>query len=259
MKKVLLIGGIDPSSAAGITADLKVVHALGAYGLIIPSCLTIQNTSKVYSIKSVDVDFFMKQASFLIEDIDVDAVKIGLIGSIEILHAIIYIIEEFKLKNIVVDPVLLSSSQYDFYKNKDYDDFFKLFEYSNIITPNILEAEKLLKISISTIDDMKRACLEFYKKGAKGCILKGGHIEGKYAVDVYFDGTDFLILKTEKKVDSNKIHGTGCAFSTMLACNLAFGYSAKKSFILAKKIMNRSINTTIKIGKGMSVLNINEL
>jgi hydroxymethylpyrimidine/phosphomethylpyrimidine kinase len=253
MKKALTIAGFDPTGGAGIQADLKVFQALGIYGLSVVSSLTAQNTGGVRDIMPVPGEFVKTQLSVLLADIVPDATKTGMLYSESSVKALAQIIRKYSLKNIVVDPVMVSSSGKRLVEiNTPNALRKKIFPLCTVITPNIYEASVLTGIDIKTRADMEKAavCLKGYGPG--NVIVTGGHLDG-VALDVLYDG-EFHYLRSRKK--EGEYHGTGCVFSAALAAMLAKGYGVLDSATEAKKFMNRAFKNSFSTGSGMRLFNI---
>lgn len=253
MKKALTIAGLDPSGGAGVQADLRVFSALGVYGLSVAAALTAQNTSGVVSVLPVDHRFVKKQLSVLFSDILPDAVKIGMLYSGKNTAAVADIIKEHSLKNIVLDPVLVSSSGRHL-AEKDMIRVLvrKLLPLCTVITPNIHEASVLSGITIGSSKDMERAAMTLRELGPETVIITGGHLE-KTATDVIYDGR-FHYLKSRKF--RGEFHGTGCAFSSAVAAFLAQGKNTLDAAMLAKHFIKKALKTSSYLGKGMMILHI---
>lgn len=253
MKKALTIAGFDPTGGAGIQADLKVFQALGIYGLSVVSSLTTQNTKEVCDIMPIPGKFVKTQLSVLLSDIVPEATKIGMLYSESSVKALAYIIRKYSLKNIVVDPVMVSSSGKRLVeKNTPSALRKKIFPLCTVITPNIYEAAVLTGIDIKTRADMEKAavCLKGY--GPENVIVTGGHLEG-VAMDVLYDG-NFHYLRSRKK--EGEYHGTGCIFSAALTALLAKGHSVTDAAEGAKKFMTTAFKKSFSAGSGMKLFNI---
>jgi hydroxymethylpyrimidine/phosphomethylpyrimidine kinase len=250
----LTVAGFDPSGGAGISADLRVFQSYGLLGISVVSAITAQNSQGVRLVSGVTVDIFEAQLRTLFEDIIPDAVKIGMLYSVEIVKSLCRIIKEYGLRNIVIDPVISSSSGLSLALEGVADAIFdRLFPLASIVIPNIEEAEYFCKREIKTISDMKEAALKMTSMGIGCVIITGGHLD-KEAVDIFYDRTQFEQISSNKY--QGQFHGTGCAFSSAVAANLGLGHSKVEAFISAKESIERAIKTSYKIGKGMSFLNI---
>jgi hydroxymethylpyrimidine/phosphomethylpyrimidine kinase len=253
MKKALTIAGFDPTGGAGIQADLKVFHALGVYGLSVVSSVTAQNTEGVRDIMPVPKEFVRKQLAVLLSDLIPEATKTGMLYSESNVEVLAHIIKKYALKNIVVDPVIISSSGKRLVeKNTPVAMREKIFPFCAVITPNIYEASVLTGIDIKNRADMERAAVLLKEYGPDNVIITGGHLED-VALDVIYNG-EFHYLRS-KKIEG-EYHGTGCAFSAALTAMLAKGHSVLDSAKEAKKFMNRALKKSFSAGRGMRLFNI---
>ncbi|MCG8641020.1 MAG: bifunctional hydroxymethylpyrimidine kinase/phosphomethylpyrimidine kinase, partial [Desulfobacterales bacterium] len=183
-------------------------------------------------------------------DIEVDAVKIGMVSQIETIRAISEKLKYYQPKNIVLDPVMISKSGYDLLKPDAKDALIKnLLPLATIVTPNIPEAENITEMSIQNLGDMEKAAKLITKMGAKNVLLKGGHLATD-ATDLLYDGKNIKVFKTER-IHTKNTHGTGCTLSSAIASNLAKGYSIEKSVESAKKYITIAIKHSLSIGKGV--------
>lgn len=248
MNTALTVAGFDPSGGAGLQADLKVFQEIGVYGLSIVSAITAQNSSGVRAIMPVDAGFVEKQLSVLLSDMRPDAVKTGMLWSGENIDVLVKAIKKFKLKNIVVDPVMLSSTSRAL-ADKGLMEALrdKLLPLCTVITPNINEAAVLSGIKIKTMDDMKKAAVLLRDMGPDCVVITGGHLADT-ASDLVYNGR-FSILKGRKL--PGEFHGTGCRFSAAITARLALGTSVEEAVKAAKAFMRRSFKKTFSTGKGM--------
>lgn len=254
LRIALTIAGSDPTGGAGFQADLKTFKAMGVYGLSIPAVLTAQNTRGVSSIHEVSQEFFSEQLDMLLKDVMPDAVKTGMLYMPEIVEKLSRRIRERSLKNIVVDPVTVSSTGVSLAKAGTLNAIkLSLIPLARVITPNIHEAYLLTGIEIHNENDMKDAALKLSDLGPAEVIITGGHLKDK-AMDLLFDGEEFLFLDNERL--EGEFHGTGCAFSSALAAGLALGYDVKESAVKAKEFVFNAMKNAIPLGKGMKILNI---
>lgn len=255
MKTVLSIAGSDPSGGAGIQADLKTFCAYKVYGMAAITSLTSQNTVGVQDVSHVPSSFLVKQLKAIHEDIRIDAVKIGMLGTLENVIAVSQFIEETKVPNVVLDPVLISSSGKPLLE-EDAVQIFKdtLINLCTIVTPNLMEASILSGMKITDVNSMKEAATSlFMKTGVKNVLIKGGHLEGK-AVDILFDGIKFETYEAPKV--PKPTHGTGCTLSSAIAAGLARGFDLKTAVSKAKGYVLAGIKSSFDdIGKGNHPLN----
>lgn len=258
MKKVLIIAGFDPSGGAGVLLDVKVVRALNSYAASVVTSLTVQDTQRVYDLKPIDPHFFEYQLQKVVEDIKPDSLKIGLLGSLEIAKAVVKILGKYDLENVVCDPVLRSTSGFEFCKS-EFVEFLKydFFKACDVITPNKNEAEVIFDVEIKDFDeDVLSSIQEKMKKmGIKSCILKGGHLPGEVAEDVLITHNDIFKVHAKKQGFTDSIHGTGCAFSTAFATFLAKGYNMYDALKSTKEYVSDLINKSTKLGSGKLILN----
>jgi hydroxymethylpyrimidine/phosphomethylpyrimidine kinase len=254
MKTALTIAGTDPSSGAGLQADLKTFKALGVYGLSVPSSMTSQNSRGVTDIHSLSSDVFTTQIDTLLDDILPDAVKTGMLYTREIISVTADKIKQYSLKNLVIDPVTLSSTGVPLIRD-DAPEYLKklLLPLAKVATPNIREATAFTGVQIKNEEDMKRAAQKFRELGPESVIITGGHLENN-ATDLLFDGRDFFSLQREK-VDG-EYHGTGCVFSSAVAASLALGYDVHEAAVNANDFVWKAIRSAVSIGKGMKLLDV---
>jgi hydroxymethylpyrimidine/phosphomethylpyrimidine kinase len=254
MKSVLTIAGSDPTGGAGFQADLKVFRAFGVHGLSVPAALTAQNTTGVESVLPVAQDLFTKQLDVLLDDIVPDAMKTGMLYSPWVVEAVGERIRKYSLRNLVVDPVTVSSSGMSLVENGALDRIRELlFPVSRVITPNIYEASVLAGANIENEDDMEKAAVVLKAMGPEVVIITGGHLE-EVTIDVYYDGAEIHRLESPKL--RGEYHGTGCAFSAAIAASLAEGHSPLESARRAKEFVTEAIRGAYHPGKGMGILNI---
>ena len=254
MKNVLTIAGSDSCGGAGIQADLKTFSAHGVYGMSVITAVTAQNTMGVLAVQDIERDIIEKQISCIYEDIEVSAVKIGMVSKIETIEAIAEGLLKYRAKNIVVDPVMISKSGYDLLKPESKDTLIKkLLPIATIVTPNLPEAEVILERKITTLDEMIEAAKEIHSKGSKTVLVKGGHLEND-ATDVLYDGKEIYLLKGTR-IDTKNTHGTGCTLSSAIASNLANGYDVKEAAQKAKEYITMAIEHSFAIGHGVGPTN----
>jgi hydroxymethylpyrimidine/phosphomethylpyrimidine kinase len=254
MKNVLTIAGSDSCAGAGIQADLKTFSALGTYGMSVITAVTAQNTMGVFNIREMDVDIVREQINCLFDDIDIHAVKIGMVSSIEIIRTIEQCLIDNGASKIVVDPVMVSKSGCHLLRPESTAEFIKrLFPLSDIVTPNLFEAEVITGDKISTIAEMKKAAIKIHALGARNVVIKGGHLTGD-AVDIMYDGENFNYFK-EKRINTKNTHGTGCTFSSAIAAHIAKGYTLVEAVKEAKQYTHGAIENALELGHGVGPTN----
>ncbi len=254
----MTIAGSDSSAGAGIQADIKTFSALGVYGTTVITTLTAQNTSTISDIQVVPPKFFKNQLVTTLEDIQPHVIKIGVLYSKSIINIVKNILKNYK-NPIVVDPVLYSGTGVKLLDDDSYKLFKKeIIPLAYLITPNLMEAELISKISITNKHDMIKAASAIFKLGASNIIIKGGHSgrnDGK-VVDLLFKDKNMKphhIVHERLKI--GETHGTGCNFSAAIASFLAKGYDISESFQLANSYVHEALKNSMKIGGGVLVTN----
>ncbi len=218
---VLSIAGSDPSGGAGIQADLKAFSALGAYGMTVITALTAQNTQGVRSFQTVDPSFVAEQIDAIFADVRVDAVKIGMVATAEIIAAIADRLRHHGARNIVLDPVMVAKSG-DHLLRPDAVAALRstLVPLARIITPNLPEAGVLVDAPApQTLPDMRRMIHDLHRLGPEWVLLKGGHLSGDDSTDLLFDGHAMTELPG-RRIATRNTHGTGCTLSAAIAALL---------------------------------------
>lgn len=254
MKTVLTIAGSDCSGGAGIQADIKTITAHGLYAMSVITALTAQNTTGVYGIREIPPEFVAQQLKCIFDDIRPDAIKIGMTANAGIIAAITDILSACKAENIVVDPVMVSTSGSKLLSADSTNAMETLLlPIADVITPNIPEAEFLSGISISSKADMVKAAEAISKNIPAGILIKGGHLES-CADDLLFHGGKAYWFEA-LRVDNPNTHGTGCTLSSAIACNLALGHSLEQSIRNAKEYITGALRAGLNLGKGPGPLN----
>ena len=249
MKVVLSIAGSDSSGGAGIQADLKTMTAHGVYGMTAITALTAQNTTGVTEIVESNPHFLEEQIDDCLTDIPADAVKIGMLPSVEQVRVVARKLKEYEVKNIVLDPVMVATSGSRLMENSTPEVMAKvLFPLANIP-----EAETLTGTKIEDKIDMEQAAKKLGEKYGCGVLVKGGHCV-EDASDVLFDSGCVTWFEGER-INSSNTHGTGCTLSSAIASNLALGYDLKDSIVNAKSYIEKAIGANLDLGKGNGPLN----
>lgn len=261
MKKVLTIAGSDSSGGAGIQTDLKTFSANGVYGMSVITAITAQNTMGVSMIENISPEMVLKQIEAVFTDIEVDSVKIGMLSNSEIVGAVYEGLKKYKAKNIVLDPVMISTSGFDLIDDEAKNELInKLFDLAEIITPNIMEAKCIYKlmfgsdIEIDTREDMIKAGKEIQKKTGKCVLIKGGHLN-ENPCDVLIDYDSREHEFTNVRIDTKNTHGTGCTLSSAIASNLALGHDMVEAVKRSKAFITMAIENSLDIGKGCGPTN----
>lgn len=254
MKTCLTIAGSDSIGGAGIQADIKTMTALGVYGMTAIASLTAQNTTGVKNIIEVSKEFLSDQLDMIINDIFPDSVKTGCISSPELILEVVQKIKKYKLKNIVVDPVIFSKSGVKLIKDEAIITMKnELLSLANLITPNILELEILSESKIKSNEDMISASKKIYEKYGCNILCKGGHgiNDGE---DLLYNEKGIKWFKT-KKIETTNLHGTGCTLSSAISSFLALGFSMEDSIYKAKEFLTGCLENAVKLGKGFGPVN----
>lgn len=254
MKKVLTIAGSDCSGGAGIQADLKTMTAHKVYGMSVITALTAQNTTGVYGVLDAGADFVGQQLDCVFKDIYPDAIKIGMVSNIETIEMIAEKLKAYKAVNIVIDPVMVSTSGCALMSPDAMGTLIeKLLPLGDVITPNIPEAEKLCGFEIKSGEDMIKAAEKIGKHLEGSVLIKGGHLT-ETADDLLWHRGEIRWYKSER-VDNPNTHGTGCTLSSAIASNLALGYCVEESVGNAKAYITGALKANLNLGSGSGPLN----
>ena len=244
MKTALSIAGSDSCGGAGIQADIKTMTMNGVYAMTAVTALTAQNTLGVREIQEATPEFLRQQLDAVFEDIFPDAVKIGMVDRLRY----------YKAKNIVVDPVMVSTSNAALIKTDAVNTLTEeLLPLATLITPNIPEAQILSGMEIHSSADMEKAAEQLGKSYGCAVLLKGGHCVNDANDLLYSNGT--LSWFEGKRIDNPNTHGTGCTLSSAIAANLAKGYTLEKSVERAKKYISGALAAMLNLGKGSGPMN----
>lgn len=254
MKCALTIAGSDSSGGAGIQADLKTMLANGVYGMSVITALTAQNTTGVRSIQEISPAFLKDQMDAVFEDIYPDAVKIGMVSSVELIEAIADSLKRHKAVNVVVDPVMVATSGAKLIQDDAVQALkSKLLPLATIVTPNIPEAEILSQISITNEEGMIQAADILKKKYDCAILIKGGH-QINDANDLLVYGTKQIWFRA-KRIDNPNTHGTGCTLSSAIASNLAKGMELEEAIQFAKDYISCCLEDMLDLGQGSGPMN----
>lgn len=254
MKKVLSIAGSDCSGGAGIQADLKTFSAHGVFGMSVIVSVVAENTSRVIDIQDITSDMIGKQIDAVFEDIEVDAVKVGMLSTPDCMRAVAEKLQQYKPHNVVIDPVMYAKNGCPLMDPTAVETLIDtIIPLADVLTPNIPEAEKIADMQITSVADMEAAARKIYAMGCKAVVVKGGHHIGD-AVDVLYDGDKFYHYKTVR-IDTKNTHGTGCTFSSAIASQLANGLCVPEAVKQAKDYVTMAIKHSLSIGKGCGPTN----
>jgi len=258
---VLTIAGFDPSSGAGVTADIKTIAAHGCYGVSCITAMTVQSTAGVKRVEAVDPGLISETLAELAADLDIAAVHIGMLGSAKVVKAVADFLaglpEKSRLPNIVLDPILKSSSGADLLDAAGTRLLIdRLIPLADVVTPNVDEAAAMTGLKVTDLDEMKAAAAKLHAMGASAVVITGGHLDK--AIDLLSYTTkrggieptiEQEIFKAERQ-RSNSTHGTGCAFATAMACHLALDRGLAEATLLAKTYVTAAIANGHPLGRG---------
>jgi hydroxymethylpyrimidine/phosphomethylpyrimidine kinase len=266
---ILTIAGFDPSSGAGVTADIKTIAAHACYGVACITAMTVQSTAGVKRVEALDSALVTDTLEELASDLDIAAVRIGMLGSGKVAKAVADFLEGSKelpskkgtagsrsgksrFSNVVLDPILKSSSGADLLDAPGTRVMIeRLIPLADVITPNIDEAAAITGMKVQELDEMKAAAAKLHDMGAAALVITGGHLDK--AIDLLSfttkHGVEQEIFKAERQ-RSNSTHGTGCAFATAMACHLALDRGLAEAALLAKTYVSAAISYGHPLGKG---------
>ncbi|TDB68103.1 bifunctional hydroxymethylpyrimidine kinase/phosphomethylpyrimidine kinase [Arundinibacter roseus] len=223
---VLTIAGSDSGGGAGIQADLKTIAALGAFGTSALTALTAQNTQGVQAIHPVPPDFLRQQLEAVFEDFTIDSVKIGMINTREVATVIGQTLDQYSPRHVVFDPVMVATSGAKLIQNETIAILRKeLFSKLTVLTPNLDEAQLLVRQSLGSVSEMQQAAEELVAQGCAAVLLKGGHLPGREVYDILAQSGKPTHIFQSEFIPSKNLHGTGCTLSSAIATFLALGLS----------------------------------
>jgi hydroxymethylpyrimidine/phosphomethylpyrimidine kinase len=263
---VLTIAGFDPSSGAGITADIKTIAAHECYGVSCITALTVQSTRGVRRVVGINPEIVAETLQELHADVTIDAVHIGMLGNEQVVTVVADFLSQAKLPHVVLDPILKSSSGADLLDPLGIRLLIeRLLPLAELVTPNLEEASILTGIAVTNLDQMREAANRLHALGAANLVITGGDAPGGHtagnqpekAIDLLSftvgRGTQTEVFKADRQ-RTNSTHGTGCAFSTALACHLAHRRGLPEAVLLAKVYVSAAIANAHPLGKGMGPL-----
>lgn len=262
---VLTIAGFDPSSGAGVTADIKTIAAHGCYGVACITAITVQSTAGVRRVEAVEPTLVTDTLEELAADIPISAVHIGMLGTAKVARAVAEFLSRRsgkaglpnkspnKLPNVVLDPILKSSSGAELLDAAGTKVLIeKLIPLADVITPNVDEAAVLTGLKVTDLDEMRAAAARLHEMGSAAVVITGGHLEK--AIDLLSfktnNGVEQEVFKAERQ-RSNSTHGTGCAFATAMACHLALDRGLAEAALLAKTYVTAAIAAGHPLGRGV--------
>ena len=250
MKKCLTIAGSDSGGGAGIQADLKTFSALGTFGMSAITSVTAQNTIGVEAVFDLPSDMIAKQIDAVFSDIQVDAVKIGMVSVTDSIHVISEKMREYHPNHLVIDPVMVSKSGCNLLQPSAVKALKEtLLPLASVLTPNLEEAEVIVGRKLRTLSEVETAAKDIFEMGAKHVLIKGGHLEGE-PVDTLYDGKKTTVFPG-KRLQNKNTHGTGCTLSSAIAAYLAKGFTCEQSVQKAKEYVATGIQYGITLGHGI--------
>jgi len=251
--RVLTIAGSDSGGGAGIQADLKTFAALGCYGMTAITALTAQNTKGVQGIHGIPAEFLKAQIQSVMDDIGVDALKIGMLHAPEIVDVVAWAIDHYQLKNVVFDPVMVATSGDRLIASETVQVLVReLFPRASLITPNLDEAVLLLGREISDASVLETAGRDLLAMGARAVLLKGGHLPGDDLIDLLVQPNTPSERLSSRRIHSNNVHGTGCTLSSAIAAYLALGLGLSEAVHCARQFIVQAIAHGADITTGHS-------
>ncbi len=249
--RVLSIAGSDSGGGAGIQADLKTFSAMGCYGMTAITAVTAQNTLGVTAIHGVPVEVLKAQICAVMDDIGVDALKIGMLHSPELVRVVAWAIDEYRIERVVLDPVMMATSGDRLIAEETIAVLVsELFHRVTLVTPNLDEAALLLGGPISSIDALEDAAARLLALGAHAVLLKGGHLPGDEVVDVLAMRGEVHQRLQSSRIASGNVHGTGCTLSSAIAAGLALGLSLPQAVAEARRYVRQAIAAGAQVHTG---------
>jgi hydroxymethylpyrimidine/phosphomethylpyrimidine kinase len=253
-KRVLTIAGSDSGGGAGIQADIKTISACGCFAMTAITAITVQNTLGVSAVYPIPEHIIEGQIDAVLSDIGVDAVKIGMLHSSEVIMLVKKLLKQYNIKNVVLDPVMVSTSGHKLIDDQAIKTLKKELLYeTRVITPNIPEAEMLLGKKINTQQELPLFAKELSSNGKVSVLLKAGHFYEDELIDIFYNAeTNQLLELKSERIETNNTHGTGCTLSSAVAAYLAHGLSLNDAVFRAKDYINSAIieGAPYQIGKG---------
>lgn len=253
LRSVLSIAGSDSSSGAGIQADLKTLSSLGTYGCSAITAITVQNTKNIFEVFPIPSEIVIRQINSILNDIRIDAIKIGMVYDEIIINKIFKILNNTKIP-IIVDPIFTSTSGKNLIKYEAIKALTKkILPIATIITPNINEATQLSGIDIKNKEDLVKSLIKMKKLGPKNVIVKGGHLLSEHSIDTLIDDKLNIIEFSNSRISIPENHGSGCNFSAALSAYISQGYEIPIACKLANEFINSVLKNLLYIGKGYPV------
>ncbi|MDY6854468.1 MAG: bifunctional hydroxymethylpyrimidine kinase/phosphomethylpyrimidine kinase [Thermodesulfobacteriota bacterium] len=254
IKRVLTIAGSDSGGGAGVQADLKTIALYGGFGMSVITALTAQNTLGIQDVYPIPIEFIKRQIDSVVTDIGVDAVKTGMLVNSDVVKAVANKMREYEIEKLIVDPVMVAKGG----RSVLYEDALdalksELIPLAFLITPNLHEASKIWGRKVENTEEMKKAALEIFKRGASNVLIKGGHLPGR-SIDILFNGKEYFEYDSDR-IHTANTHGTGCVYSAFLALEIAMGSTVSQAVKNAKDFIAIAIKSSLDLGKGHGPVN----
>lgn len=257
-RRILTIAGSDSGGGAGIQADIKTISALGCYAMSAITALTAQNTRGVLGIHAPPAEFLSEQITAVFDDIGVDAVKIGMLHSAEIVQVVARALARYKPVHVVLDPVMVATSGDALITPETQKTIIDLlFPMASLVTPNLDELSLLVGRPIRRPNEFGPAAEMLFDMGARAVLIKGGHLDQPNLVDLLIESDRSRTEIVSPRIDTPNLHGTGCTLSSAIACFLAQGYPLKNAVKGAQDYVYRAIAeaSRMTLGNGHGPVN----
>lgn len=250
----LSIAGSDSGGGAGLQADLRTFSSLGVHGATVVTLITAQNTRGVQGIEVLPGEFVRRQYSSVVGDFEVGSAKSGALGNTEMVRVVLECLQERPLDQLVIDPVMVSKHG-DPLMADEAQELIRdeLLACGVLTTPNPHEAQILSGQTISNVESMKEAARRIYDYGIRHVLVKGSHLEGVVR-DIFFDGHGFIEYGADR-IESDDVHGSGCAHSAAITARLALGDSVEDAIGFARAYISRAISDARRVGGGIQPVN----
>jgi len=251
--KALTIAGSDSGGGAGIQADLKTFSAFRVFGMSVLTAVTAQNSVGVSGVHDLPPEFVARQLDAVLDDFGADAVKLGMLSTAGIIHAMAERLAAYRQARIVLDPVMISKSGDPLLQPAARAALLEaMLPLADVVTPNLHEASVLADIPVATEADMEEAARRIHARGPRHVLVKGGHLKDS-ATDLLWDGRAFTRFPGPR-LSSNNTHGTGCTLSAAIAAGLAHGRPLADAVREAKAYVTAAIREGFPVGHGVGVL-----
>jgi len=255
VRRALTIAGSDSGGGAGVQADLKTFTAFQIYGMSVITAVTAQNTLGVQEVKVMPPEFVASQLHSVLSDIGTDTVKTGMLATKEIVEIVSEVLDEFQIKKIVVDPIMVAHSGDRLLEEGAVEALRNLLlPLAKVITPNLEEASALCRERVEDVNGMREAARKIREMGPEFVLIKGGHLSSPRALDILYDGVKFEV-KDNPRVPTNNSHGAGCTLSAAIAAGLAKGQDVKEAVEIAQRYTFAAIRSSFGLGKGRGPVN----